>query len=306
MSDNSGVYAATEALGIDLNSLDADSDFETPTESTEAEGEASEEGVKEEGELTDENEDSELEQTDGEETQEAQEKPAEETPKEEPQLTAKEHQELQAAREELAKERQAFTEERAQVEKELREQYSEKLTRFDELDAFLADYAERDPDAFGLFKNDFQEYQRQYSNPVINSLKTQIESLTKEVGQFKAKASDEVTLTKLDTELKNFMSTTGKEAEAAGIKIDSKVIEDLWAKGLTVEEAFNAKYGAAFLKLSVSKAKAATVEKKVQARPPVATAGNVNRSNSPVKEAVPTNAFDAVRYYAKQLTGKSA
>lgn len=304
MSELSGIYAAAAEQGIDVNSLDEDSNFGDETQSMEAEGEATEDVVKEGDEVSDEDDSEELGNPEGEETEEA--AVAQEVTEDAPKLTAKEHQELQAARDELAQERKAFTEERAQVEKELREQYTDKIKKFEEIDAFLAEYAANDPDAFDLFRGDFQKFQRQYSNPVIDSLRSELQTISQELGQFKAKASDEVTLTKLDSEMEKFMSATGKDAEAAGIKVDRKVIEDLWAKGLTVEEAFHAKYGANYVKAKESKAKVATSEKKVQGRPAVSTAGNVSRSNTPVKHEVPKNSFDAVKYFARQLTGKAS
>lgn len=291
-----GVHAAASELGIDLNSLDESSDLETTVESTEAEGEVKEEAVKDESSA-----EASLDESinpDDEENKEASVETAEVV--EEPKLTVKEFREIEAAKESLEAERKAFMEQRASMEKEFQEKYHEKVKTHDQMDDFFAHLADKDPELFDLLKGEYQEHEKQFNNPVIAKLREEQQSLRQELSQFKNKASDEVTLTKLDAEMNKFNSTIGKEAEAAGLKIDRKVIEDMWTKGLTVEEAFYAKYGASFAKASASKAKVETAEKKVAARPTVSTAGSVSRSNSSTQAQVPKDAFGAVHHFAKQ------
>jgi succinate dehydrogenase flavin-adding protein (antitoxin of CptAB toxin-antitoxin module) len=305
MSDLNSVYSAASELGIDVATLDEGSDFETETESTEAIGEVNEEAVNTEALDDGESDEPTLE---GEETEAPIEAPEMEAPiKEEPKLTAKEFQEIQAAKETLELERKAFTEEKVQVEKEFRAQYHEKVQAHDELDSFLTETAQNDPDLFEVIKEKFQAHQKQFNNPVINELKEQNKALNEKLDSFLNKASDEVTRTKLDSEMNQVKSTLGKEAEIAGIKVDWLKVEDAWADNpkLSLENAFYAMYGANLTKAAASKAKVEAVQKKVQARPAVATAGAVKSSNAPTKAAVPSNTFDAVRYFAKQLTGKS-
>jgi hypothetical protein len=304
MPTESDVYSAASELGIDPNSLDESSDFETEGESTEAEAEVKDEAVEAEEEFSTEEDSEETDSAlEGEEKEEVQ--ATEEAVKEGPKLTAKEFQEIEAAKQAFEAEKKAFTERMQKEEKEFLEKYHTKVKDFDEIDAFLGNLAKKDPELFGILQSEMNDYQEKFSNPVINELKERNLALEKKLDAFLNKASDDVTLTKLDSEFEKFMSTTGKDAETAGLKIDRKVIEDLWEKGLTVEEAFHAKYGSAYAKALVSKQKVAQVEKKVQARPTVPTAGSVKRSNTPANEKVPTKAEDAVRYFAKKITGKA-
>lgn len=297
MDESSAVYAAANELGFGVDDgTDASSNVETEAQNTEVESEVKAEGtdaIEGQGEGNSE----ESASLEGEETKEA--------PIEEPKLTVKEFQEIQAAREQLERQQKAFMEEKAQLEKEFQEKFHDKVKVHDEIDSFFAQLATNDPDLFDLVKGAFQEHQKQFSNPVLDQLRQETQSLRQELDSFKSRASDQVTLTKLDAEFNKFASTIGKEAETAGLKIDRKVIEDMWTKGLSVEEAFYAKYGAAFAKAKESKAKVETVEKKIAARPAVATAGSVNRSTAPTQAKIPNDAFGAVRHFAKQLTGKS-
>lgn len=293
------VFAQAANLGINLDSQEESSSTEVETESMEAEGETASEEVNPDLEVEG-NQEAETEISDEDASATAETKTVEEEPK----LTLKQFQELQAKEQEIATKEKAFMERMQAQEKEFNEKYHEKVKVHDQMDDFLAHLAEKDADLFEIIKGEFAEHQKQYSNPVYNSIKTEMEQLRQELGQFKNKASDEVTLTKLDGEMEKFNSTIGKEAEAAGLKVDRKVIEEMWVKGLSVKEAFYAKYGPAFAKASASKAKLATVVKKTEARPAVSTVGTIGKSNTPGKAEVPRDAFDAVNYFASKLTGK--
>jgi hypothetical protein len=226
---------------------------------------------------------------------------------EEPKLTAKELQEIEAEKLALNAERENFHKEMKAKETEFLTNYQAKLEEHGQFDAFLDTLAANDPSLFELVKDAFSEHQKQYNNPLLSELRQRQAALEKELSGFKAKASDEVTLTKLDSEFNKFNSSIGKEVEAAGLKIDRKAIEDLWAKGLTVEEAFYAKYGAAYAKAQASKAKVETVEKKVAARPTVSTAGSVKRSSAPVeKDFSKMDSRATVGWFARQIAGKTA
>jgi hypothetical protein len=306
MSEAQNIFTVASEMGINVDSLDEGLDLGDESTSMEAEAEVKEDAeAAVDSEVSDED-DSEIESTEGEE-----EKPvevSEEAPIEEPKQTAKEIQEIEAARVELEAKEKAITERFAIQEKEFQEKYHEKLKAHDELDSFLAEVAETDPDLFEVFKEKFQAHQKQYFNPVINELREKNNQLEQKLDTFLKKASDEVTITKLDSEMNKAKASLGKEAEAAGLKVDWQKVEDLWADNpkLSVDAAFYALYGANLTKASASKAKVEAVEKKIQARPSVSTAGSVNRSNSPKAEVVPNNAYDAVRYYAKKLTGSKA
>lgn len=296
-----GINSAMAELGIDSSNLDDGSDLETETESMDAASEVKEEVVEEASEFSDD--DSDETAPEGEEKEAA---PIEATPEvvEESKLTAKEFQELHAAKVELEAKEKAFTEQKASMEKEFQEKYHEKLKTHDQMDDFFANLAQKDPDLFDLLKVEFQAHQEKYT--ILDQFRKETDSLRQELNQFKSKASDEVTLTKLDAEMEKFNATVGKEAELAGLKVDRKAIEEMWAKGLTVNEAFYAKYGEAFAKASASKAKVDTVTKKVAARPTVSTAGNVSRSNAPVEKSFKgMSTRDVVGHFARTLTGKA-
>lgn len=301
------VFASSMSeLGIDASLLDAsDLEMTADTESTEAEGE---EVIEEEVETEDNDE---VEASDETEAPEGEEKEevaptTEEDESESPKLTAKEFREIEAARVELEAQQKAFQEEKQNLEKEFQTKYQDKVKTHDELDAFFSHLADKDPELFDLLAGEFKEHQKQFSNPMLDKTRQEISEIKKELEGFKSRATDEVTLTKLDADMEKFNSSIGKEAETAGLKIDRKAIEDLWAKGLTVEEAFYAKYGAAFASAKVSKAKVEAATKKAAARPVVNTAGNVGRSNTKAPADVPSDAFDAVRYFAKQFSGKAS
>jgi hypothetical protein len=102
------------------------------------------------------------------------------------------------------------------------------------------------------------------------------------------------------------MGTLGKEAASLGVKVDSKVIEDLWAKGLTHEEAFNAKYGAALRAAALSKAKVEIATKKVAAQPSVTTAGSMKRSTTATTKDISQMSWDeAIRHATNKVLGKA-
>lgn len=301
MSDN-GVMSAMADLGIDPSTLDDGSDLETEDVSMDASAEVNEEVVEtNDAEFSDDDSD-EAPATEGEETKEVQEAAP---VVEEPVQTAKEIQEIAAARLELEAKEKAITERFATQEKEFQAKYHEKLKTHDQMDDFFAKLAEKDPDLFDLVKGEFQTHQKEYAQ--FEEFRKETQSLREEINVFKAKASDEVTRTKLDSEMNQVKSTLGKEAEAAGIKVDWSKVEDAWADNpkLDLRKAFYAEHGEALLKASVSKAKVEAVTKKVEARPSVATAGSVQRSSAPIKENIPKDAYGAVRYFAKQITGKA-
>ena len=267
----------TEALaasGIDASSIDDGSldlsQFESVEQEAPAESEVAHEGAEEVvGEVATEG--AEAVKTEGEETKEA--------PIEEPKLTAKEFQEIYAAKQELELKEKAFTERMQSQESEFKTQYQEKLTEYDKFDSFLASLAQKDPDLFGVLQSEYQEHTKHYANPVVDKVSKEVAELRKELSQFKSKASDEVTLTKLSSAMNELKAGLGKEAEALKIKVDYNAIEDMWAKGIEPKEAFYAKYGESLHKAALSRAKVEIATKKVEAQPKVATAGNVNRSN---------------------------
>lgn len=291
---DSAVHQAATDLGIDLNSTDEGSSLETETESMEAEGEVkNEEGQEPEQEEVSSEEAPSLED-EGEKAQ----PPMDDAPK-----TVKEIEEIKVLTQQLELKEKAFMERMQAQEMEFQKQHHEKLKAHDELDSFLAELAANDSDLFDLVKGAFQEHQKQFNNPVINSLKQKNEELEKKLDSFLGKASDEVTRTKLDAEINQVKATIGKEAEASGLKIDWTKVEDTWADNpkLSIEGAVFALYGANMMKAAASKAKVETVTKKVQARPAVNTAGNVKSSSQKAPSQVPSDAFGAVQYFAKQF-----
>lgn len=288
---DSDVSSALADLGVDESILNEGQETEVEADDTEVEGET------EQSESTDATDE---EEGETEVATESTEEEDTEAPKEEPKLTLKEFQEIQAEREKLDAERKSFQEEKQSMEKEFHAKYSQKASSFDELDAFLEHLAEKDPDVFGIMQAEFKEFGKQYSNPAVSKLENELKGLRDELNSFRSKASDDVTLTKLDSEFEKFNSTLGKEAEAAGLKVDRKAIEVLWEKGLTVNEAFYAKYGEAFAKASASKAKVAAVEKKIQGRPAVKTSGTANKAKLPEGSDKRPNE-DWVEYYARKL-----
>lgn len=290
--------AMTE-LKIDPSSLDANEDFEGEADNKEVEGEAVE-GAVEDAEGGKQNEPSDL---NGEEKNEA--APTEQAPVEEPKLTAKEFQELAAREQKIAEMEKAFTEKMALREKEFSEKFEEKVKAHDELDIFLAHLADTDSEVWDLFKGSYQNWQREFNNPAVQALREKNEALEKKLDAFMQRGTDQLTIAKLETEKNQLKSTLGKEAEAAGLKVDWDKLDETWAKypGMPLEEAFYAKYGASLMKAKESKAKVEVAEKKVQSRPTVSTAGNIKAAAKNTQEVVPSDAFGAVHYYAKKLAG---
>lgn len=302
---DTAIQAAMAELGIDQSTLDDGSEMETEaeTENTEVQEEVTDPEVETE-------EDSDLNEDPNTETGD---KPTEENPEankvtEEPKLTLKEFQEIDAAKKQLEAAQAAFKEETAAKEKEFQEKYHEKLKVHDQFDDFLARLAEKDPELFGIIKTEFEEHGKEYSNPQIEQLKQQNNELSKKLDTFLSKASDEVTRTKLDSDMANLKATLGKEAEAAGLKVNWESVEDAWADNpkLDLTEAFYAKYGKQLTIAAASKAKVDTVTKKVAGTPAVSTAGTVKRSNAPVvQDFKGMSTRDVINHFAKQATGKA-
>jgi hypothetical protein len=304
MSDTSAVMEAASAAGIDVNSLDADLDFETSeTENTEVDSEANTEEVEAEGALPEDDSD-EPATLEGEESVESE--PTEVVAKEQP-TTVKEIEEIKAQRTELEARFKLLDEQKAKTEKEFQEKYHDKLKNHDELDSWILSIQQHDPDLFEILAGSFQEHQKQYSNPVINEQKSKINELEKKLDGFLVKTSDEVTRTKLDAEMNQLKSTIGREAEAAGMKPEWSKVEDVWADNpkLNLRQAFYAVHGEQIAKAKESKAKVQVAEKKVQARPAVSTAGAVKASGQQVSKPVSKNSMEAVYQIARGITGKA-
>jgi hypothetical protein len=295
-NDLSIFESAFQELGIDKSRIDNDEPevTEAPKPEQDAKAEVVEEN-KEESDLEHEQESDEV-KPEGEETNEA--------PIEEPKLTAKEFQEIELAKTELATKQQAFQEEMQAKEKEFQANYGDKLKDYNQFDDFLAYYAEKDQDMFRLIQSDFQDFIKQSAHPMVEKFNQKVSDLEAKLSKFEAKASDEVVITKLNAEVEKVKNTIGKEAEAAGIKIDYKAVEDVWGNNpkLSFEEALWAKYGASLAKAQASKAKVATAESVVKARPVVATSGAVKKSNAPtVKDYSRMSYLDILKEEAKLL-----
>jgi len=302
MSESESYFeSALTDLGIDQSSLGEDP-VELPEELSEEHGEtvAPEEQGSEESDVDELNE---------KEAPIESSKPEEEiAPIEEQKLTLKEFQEIAKKEQELDLKQKAFQEEMSVKEKEFQAQYGEKVRVHDQMDEFFSHFAEKDPELFSILQSEFSEFNKQFTNPVVDKVSREVAELRKELGQFKAKASDEVVRTKLESEVVQVKNTIGKDAEAAGIKIDYAAVEDVWADNpkLSYEEAVWSKYGAQLAKAMASKAKVTAVEKKVQAIPKVVTAGTVAKSNVRPSVDVSKMSWDqATRYFAKQVMGKN-
>ena len=298
---------AMEELGINPDSLDAsDLDFGSEeVEETPIEEPKTDEEVEESDEDSEESESVEETSPEGEEKEASEESASSEEVSEE--KTAEEVQAVDEERLAFEAERKAFTEERAKIESEFVAQYAEKLKAHDEFDSFLGNLASKDPELFSLLQEEFADHRKANSNPIIEGLKRQQDEMSKALSEIKEKFSDEATRTKYYAELDKVKSTVGKEAEALGIKTDWKMVEEVWKNNpkLSLTEAFHAKYGASYAKAAASKAKVQAVENKVKARPAVSTAGTIKRPNSKPSSHIPTDTESAVRYFARQLTGKN-
>lgn len=281
---------SADADGVETSGQDG---TEAATEIKEDEGSESQEleGNATEGEATEES-------PDGDNT-------ATEVVAEEPKLTRKEFLEIEQARTSFEAEKTAWMQEMESKKQEFETQYEEKIKTHDELDSFLAEIASTEPDLFEEIKAKFQNHQKQYSNPVIDKLRKEQEAMKKELGTFKARASDEVVINKLTSEMKELQGTVIKEAEAYGLKIDPKTIEDLWADSkLPPRQAFFAVYGEQMLKAQASKAKVSHVEKKLASAPKVSTAGSVKKSNSaPAKDYGRMSVDDILKEEAFKVAG---
>jgi hypothetical protein len=297
------VQEVAKDLGIDLSK--ADDGSLGPSEVNETEAEASEaEATEEVGAEAQAEENSAKE---GSEAQDGKnpEVEAKEAPVEEPKLTHKEFLAIQTEKQALDAERKSFQEEMTKQRQELQEQFGSKVEEYDKFDSFLDRLAQKDPDLFKILQGEFAEHVQHYSNPVVDKVAKEVAELKKELSSYKAKASDEVTLAKLDAEFNSFMNTTGKEAEALGIKVDRKALEDTWAKGGSLEEAFYAKYGKQVVTATKSKLKLETATKTVAAQPKVTTAGSVKRSTVPTTKDYGSMSWDeAARYEMRRVQGK--
>lgn len=294
---------AMSALGIDPSKLDASEETESVGNDKEVEANAEET----EGEAPQEGEESDVAKDQDEAAPDSEEE-KQEAEKAEAPKTAKEIEEIQAAKQALEQEKLAFKEEMQNLEKEFEAKYHEKLKVHDEIDAFFTHLEAKDPDLYDLLKSEFQEHQKQYSNPVLDQIRKETAELKKELSAFKSKASDEVVNAKFDAEMNQVKSTLGKDAEAAGVKIDWRKVEDTWADNpkLGIEAAVYAVYGQNIVKAMASKAKVQNAEKKVAARPVVSTAGTMKGSNAQKDVGISTSDVSGwVKYFANQVKGKA-
>jgi CRISPR/Cas system-associated endoribonuclease Cas2 len=299
-NDLSPFTNAMAELGIDANKLDNDPvEYPEDVQAENPEAAAGEQGSEE----------AEAEESDLESEQESEQKPEgdenNEAPIEEPKLTAKEFQEIESQKKALESEKIALTEERQKLETEFKQRFEEHNTKLMEhqvYDDFLAHLAEKDPALYELIEAEFKEHHKQYSNPVMQRMNSELSELKKELGQFKNRASDEVTIVKMNTEIEKVKNSIGKEAETLGLKVDYKALEDVWADNgkLSFEDAFYAKYGAAMVRAAASKAKVSTAENISKARPAVNTSGVVKKSNAPaIKDYSRMNAIDILKEEAR-------
>lgn len=293
---NSAVMEAATELGFTSESTEAIPSVETESTSTDAKAKVE---TKEGEAPTQEGEESQ-EAVEGEGEESAIPEKTEEAPK-----TAQELEAIEARSKEIELKEKAFMDRMQAQEKEFQQKYHEKLKSHDEVDTWLSNVAESDPELFEVIKASFQDHQKQFNNPLIASLREEQAKIKEELDGFKAKASDEVTRTKLDAEMNQIRSTLGKEAETAGLKVDWTKVEDVWADNpkLSIKDAFFALHGESMMKAMASKAKVEAVAKKVQGRPTVTTAGNVKSANASITKDIPTDAFGAVQHYARQLAG---
>lgn len=298
-----GMSSAMSDLGISPDSIDGDSDLEVTNDSMDAEVETNEEVVESALE-DDEDDSSEAEAPEGEEKSV---EPIAEEVIEEPKLTAKQFQEIEAAKQTLEVERKAFHDEKQKMEVEFNEKFHEKVKAHDELDSWLAHVANNDPDLFEVIKEGFQGYQNAANTPEMKALKGEQDALKNELKAIKEQFSNVNTIQKLDAEMTQLKSTLGKEAELAGIKVDWSKVEDVWAKGIDPEAGFYAVYGKAFQQAAVSKAKVSAVTKKESSRPQVSTAGTMGRANTSNEVSFKgKQTRDVLSHFAKQFSGKAS
>lgn len=303
MDDLNDFTSAMTELGIENTNLD-ESDIESEDLVTE-ESQETEEAQENDGELDDE--ESLDPETTSEEALETEEVPQAKDEAEEPKMTRKEFLEIETAKASLEAKETAFNERIASQEKELQEKFHDKVKTHDEFDSFLANLAEKDPELFEILATEFKAHRSQYSNPVQEQTRQEISELRKELASFKEKASTEVTLTKLDSELKQAKETFGKEAEDAGLKIDWGKIEDAWAENpkMSLKNAFFAEYGESMIKASVSKTKVEVAKKKALAVPITPTAGTMRQSNaSESKNFSGMSTLDVLKHEARKMTGQ--
>jgi succinate dehydrogenase flavin-adding protein (antitoxin of CptAB toxin-antitoxin module) len=292
--------SAMAEMGIDQSRLDEDS-LELGDVEAEANVEtaATEDVAKEESDLDIESEEAPAAQENGEEENK-------EAPAKEPKLTLKEFQEIEQAKVALENERKAFHEEMEKSKTEFAQQYAEKIKDYDQMDEFLNYYAEKDPDMFALIQQDFKEFTKQTAHPMVEKFNQKVSELEQKLAKYETKASNEVTITKLNSELNEVKNSLGKEIEASGIKVDWNKVEDVWAAGekgnLSVKNALYAVYGEQIAKAMASKAKVAAVESKIKARPVVANIGTIQKSNAPVaKDYSKMSILDVLKEEARAL-----
>lgn len=287
-------------LGIDQSRLDADESINVEALSTDAEVKTEETSEIEasgsrETEAKDASDIGNESVTEGEENKEAL--------TEAPVQTAKEIQEIETLRQEFKVKEDKFHEETLRFEQRQKE-FDDKIKSHDEIDHLLINLETDDPELYGLFKNYAADHYRKLNDPQVMHLKNEMSAIKAELNQFKSNATAEVTLTQMNADIEKLQNTLGKEAEAAGLKIDAGKVKETWAKnpGLSLEQAAFVIYGPQLIKASASKAKVQAVENKIGSRPTVKTAGSIQSSKQSITpDFSKMTTREVVEYEARQF-----
>lgn len=177
----------------------------------------------------------------------------------------------------LSEERKVFESEKSQAEQMFQEsvqelnqsiqKHQEQLRELEQWSFALDQLKQSAPDIFEEIQRAYTGVKQQFTNPILEqqlkAIREEMEPLKKNLTQ----RENELILKGFESEWEASKSVEQSLSEL-GIKLDKDQVMKEWANtGLSVNKVIGALYGEQILKAQASKAKVATVQKKVAAKP---------------------------------------
>lgn len=196
----------------------------------------------------------------------------------------------------LSEERKVFEQERGVVEKELQgaidefnegqKVYGEKLKELDQWVFTIEQLKVENPEVFEAVSQAYSQTSKQFSNPYVDQKIAALEAKISEVNKGLTSREDELILKGFDTDWAA-LSSTEQSLNELGVKVDKEAVKKQWAEtGLPLKQVVGMMYFEQLAKTQASKAKVATVAKKVAAKPSgVAASARPGEMRKPIEKS---------------------
>jgi len=202
----------------------------------------------------------------------------------------------------LSEERKGFESEKSQAEQVFQEsvqelnasieKHQQQLAELEQWSFALNQLKQEAPDLFEEVQRKYDGVKSQFSNPILEqqlkAIREEMEPLKKSLHQ----RENEVILKGFESEF-DAEKAIEQSLKELGVNVDKEAVKREWAStGLPVKKVIGALYGEQILKAQASKAKVATVQKKVAAKPTGAATASRPGSRAPEVRGT-TNYLDA-------------